>query len=188
MRTMKYRQLGTTSLKVSEICLGSMTWGEQNSEQEAHQQLNFALEKGVNFIDTAEVYPVPALGVKNVGRTEKYIGSWLVKNKKRKEIILATKVSGRSKIPYLREEMAGSPKETRLSAEHILYACEHSLRRLRTDYIDLYQLHWPERNTNFFGKLNYVHSENNDAIELQETLNRPQRSSEDRQGSPHRRV
>lgn len=167
---MKYRQLGTTSFQVSEICLGTMTWGIQNSEQDAHRQLDFAMGKGINFIDTAEVYPVPFLGSKYMGLTETYIGNWFAKTGRRRDIVLATKVAGRSNISYIRKGMKDAPQQTRLSAEQIVYACDNSLQRLQTDYIDLYQLHWPERSTNFFGKLNYVHKEEEDDIELQESL------------------
>ncbi len=164
---MKYRKLGRSS--VSEICLGTMTFGEQNTEQEAHQQLDFALAEGINFIDTAEVYPVPVSRHKAT-RTETYIGNWLAKRKKRDDIILATKVAGRSNMSYMRSGMKSPAKETRLSAEQISFACDNSLKRLQTDYIDLYQIHWPERSSNFFGRLNYEHKEDDDAIDLQETL------------------
>ena len=146
-----------------------MTFGEQNSEKDAYEQLDFALDKGINFIDTAEIYPVPVMGDK-VGRTETYIGNWLAKSGKRNNIVLATKVAGRSNMSFMRQEMENAPKNTRLSAEQIFYACDNSLRRLQTDYIDLYQLHWPERSTNFFSKLNYEHKEDKDSIDLQETL------------------
>lgn len=166
---MKYRKLGTTSVTVSEICLGTMTFGEQNTEQEAHQQLDLALAEGINFIDTAEVYPVPVTGTK-ARLTETYIGNWLAKRGKREDIVLATKVAGRSNMSYMRSDMNPPAKETRLAAEQISFACDNSLRRLQTDYIDLYQLHWPERSSNFFGRLNYEHKEKDDSIDLQETL------------------
>ncbi len=134
---MKYKTLGKTGLKVSQICLGSMTWGSQNSEAEAHRQLDYAIEHGINFIDTAEAYPTTPSTAENLGRTEEYIGSWLEKCANRADLIVATKVAGGGN-PHIRE---GSP----LSPTSIREAVEGSLTRLRTDYIDLYQLHWPNR-------------------------------------------
>lgn len=160
---MEYVSLGDTELKVSKLCLGTMTWGEQNTEQEAHEQLDYALGRGINFIDTAEMYPVPPMG-DTQGRTEAYIGSWLARRSDRDRIVLATKVAGKADwLPHLR----GGP---RLSKEHIDEALNDSLTRLKTDYIDLYQLHWPERSTNYFGSLGYQHVEGADGIALQETL------------------
>lgn len=146
---MQYAKLGRTELKVSRICLGTMTWGEQNSEVEAHTQMDMAVASGVNFFDTAEMYPV-APRAETQGRTEQYIGSWLKKTGKRRDIVLATKVIGPGLFPYLR----GGP---RLDRAQVLAACESSLRRLQTDVIDLYQVHWPQRPTNYFGKLGYEH-------------------------------
>lgn len=159
---MEYRQLGKTNLKVSKICLGTMTWGEQNTEEEAHEQLAMAVDAGVNFIDTAEMYPVPPKA-ETQGLTEQYLGSWLNKRGKRDDLILASKVVGRSDMKYLR----GGP---RLNAKQIKDACEASLKRLQTDYIDLYQVHWPERKTNFFGQLGYRHQDDQQAIAIEETL------------------
>lgn len=149
---MLYTTLPNTNIKVSKICLGTMTFGEQNTEYEAHEQLNYAVEQGVNFIDTAEMYSVP--GRKETqGSTEKYIGSWL-KNQKRENLVVATKIAGPSPgLSYIRNNMGFSDKA-------INDAIEKSLKRLQTDYIDLYQLHWPERSANFFGKRNYVHNFN----------------------------
>lgn len=149
---MLYTTLPNTNIKVSKICLGTMTFGEQNTEYEAHEQLNYAVEQGVNFIDTAEMYSVP--GRKETqGSTEKYIGSWL-KNQKRENLVVATKIAGPSPgLSYIRNNMG-------FSDEAINDAIEKSLKRLQTDYIDLYQLHWPERSANFFGKRNYVHNFN----------------------------
>lgn len=148
---MEYRQLGRSDIQVSALCLGTMTFGEQNSEQEAHQQLDMALDAGINFIDTAEMYPVPPRG-ETQGRTEAYIGSWLKARGNRDQVVLATKVSGPSaSFTYLRDGRLGFDRnniETALAA---------SLQRLQTDYVDLYQLHWPERCTNFFGQLGYQH-------------------------------
>lgn len=159
---MNYRRLGRTDLNVSLICLGTMTWGEQNTEAEAHQQLDAAVAAGVNFIDTAEMYPVPPKA-ETYGATEKYIGTWL-KRQQREKIILATKVIGCSDFSYVRD---GSQ---RLDRKNIEAALNASLKRLQTDYIDLYQLHWPDRNTNYFGKLGYEHDPSDDPIPIDETL------------------
>ncbi|MEM9888718.1 MAG: NADP(H)-dependent aldo-keto reductase [Bacteroidota bacterium] len=147
---MQYRKLGNTDLEVSLICLGTMTFGEQNSEQEAHQQLDYAIEQGINFIDTAELYAVPSKRENN-GLTEAYIGTWLKNRSDREHIIVATKVTGPSaNLKYIRPNLG-------FSKAAIHEAIEKSLQRLQTDYIDLYQLHWPERKANFFGKLDYKH-------------------------------
>lgn len=129
-----------------------MTFGQQNTENDAHEQLNYAVEKGINFIDTAEMYPIP--GRKETqGSTERFIGSWL-KNQKREKLVIATKVVGPNNyFKYIRENLG-------FSKEVLQDALEKSLSRLQTDYVDLYQLHWPERNTNFFGKRNYIHDAN----------------------------
>lgn len=145
---MEYRRLGDTDVKVSKICLGTMTWGQQNTEQEAHDQLDYALSRGINFIDTAEMYPVPPTA-ETQGRTEAYIGSWLAKRGRRDDIVLASKIAGPGNGLTLRDG------KTSFNRQHINMAIDGSLKRLRTDYIDLYQLHWPERQTNFFGRLGY---------------------------------
>ena len=147
---MLYTKIPQTDLKVSKICLGTMTFGEQNTEQEAHEQLDFALANGVNFIDTAEMYAVP--GRKETqGSTERYIGSWITKRKNRDSFILATKIAGPNRnFEYIRSNL-GFSKSAFEDAIH------KSLTRLQTDYIDLYQLHWPDRNANYFGKLGYKH-------------------------------
>lgn len=161
---MRYTTLGTTDIKISELCLGTMTWGRQNTEAEAHEQLDYALEHGINFIDTAESYPIPPKPELQ-GDTERFIGSWIASRNNREKFILASKVAGRSQErAYIRGE------ELRLNRKHINLAIDASLARLRTDYIDLYQLHWPERATNYFGKLGYEHNPHDDAIELEETL------------------
>ncbi|MCC6206996.1 MAG: NADP(H)-dependent aldo-keto reductase [Gammaproteobacteria bacterium] len=161
---MRYSPLGRTGLEVSRICLGTMTWGEQNSESEAHAQLDAALAAGVNFIDTAEMYPVPPKA-ETYGRTEEYIGSWFKARANRDRVILATKVMSRSDdLTYVR---GGSTRLTRVNIEAALDA---SLRRLRTDYIDLYQLHWPDRRTNTFGKLGYVHDAADAPVAIEESL------------------
>ena len=157
---MKYRQLGKSSTKVSAICLGTMTWGEQNSEKEAHEQLDYALDSGINFIDTAELYPVPPKK-ETQGLTDQYIGNWIGLRKNRDKFILASKVTGRSGMDWFR----GS--ETRLDRDNILQSVEASLKRLKTDYIDLLQLHWPDRKSNFFGNLDYKHSKEDDFIPLE---------------------
>ena len=157
---MKYKKLGNTELEVSLICLGTMTYGEQNNEKEAHEQLDYSLSKGINFIDTAEMYAIPPRE-ETQGTTEQIIGNWLSKRKDREKIILATKVAGPG-MEYLR---GGSS----VSKKHILQAADDSLKRLQTDYIDLYQVHWPERKTNFFGRLGYEYS-NEMGVSIEETL------------------
>ena len=161
---MKYRKLGTTDIDVSLICLGSMNWGEQNTEKDAHEQLDYAISQDVNFIDTAETYPIPP-HADSQGRTETYIGNWLKKTGKRKDLIIASKVAGRSDNTYIRNgEIACFDRK------NIRIAIEGSLKRLQTDYIDLYQLHWPDRNTNYFGKREYVHDQNDKTVPIEETL------------------
>ena len=151
---MNYRKLGNTDLDVSTICLGTMTWGEQNSQEEGFEQMDYALDNGINFFDVAEMYPSPCKK-ETYGETEKIIGNWFKEKKKRDKVILATKISGPG-MSYIRE---GGPQYTE---EKISEAIENSLKRLKTDYIDLYQLHWPERKTNFFGRLGYVHKDDFD--------------------------
>ena len=150
---MNYKKLGNTDLNVSTICLGTMTWGEQNTQEEAFEQMDYSLENGVNFWDTAELYAVPPKK-ETYGHTEEIIGNWFEKTKKRDQVILASKVAGPSRN-YLRNG------ENSFTGPNLESALENSLKRLKTDYIDLYQLHWPERNVNNFGKLNYTHKENN---------------------------
>ena len=150
---MKKRKLGKTGLEVSEICLGTMTWGEQNTESEGHAQMDYALDNGINFFDTAEMYAVPPKK-ETQGSTEKIIGSWFKERKSRDKVILATKVSGRSPLNWLRDD----EKPTEQSRDQIFEAVDKSLLRLGTDYIDLYQLHWPDRPMNLFGgSINYEH-------------------------------
>ena len=148
---MNYKKLGNTSINVSTICLGTMTWGEQNNQNEAFSQMDYALENGVNFWDTAELYSVPPKK-DTYGLTEEIIGNWFLKTKKRKDIILASKVAGPSRN-YLRDG------ENSFTGKNLESAINNSLKRLKTDYIDLYQLHWPERNVNNFGRLGYVHKD-----------------------------
>jgi aryl-alcohol dehydrogenase-like predicted oxidoreductase len=146
---MNFRKLGNTDLKVSTICLGTMTWGEQNNQKEAFEQMDYAMSRGINFFDTAEMYAVPSTE-KTFGKTETIIGNWFKERNNRKKVILATKISG----PGLSWIRGGGLQYTK---ENISSALLGSLERLQTDYIDLYQLHWPERNTNYFGKLGYKH-------------------------------
>ena len=142
---MKYTTLPNTDVKVSKICLGTMTFGQQNTEAEGHSQLDFAFEKGINFIDTAEMYSVPARQ-ETYGSTEEIIGTWFKKSGKRDEVVLATKIAGPNPLfTYMRDKNDFSPAS-------IKFALNQSLKRLQTDYIDLYQLHWPERKTNTFGQ------------------------------------
>ena len=145
---MKYNFLPHTETQVSEIALGTMTFGQQNTESEGHDQLDFALDSGINFIDTAEMYSVPSMK-ETSGSTEKIIGSWLKKSGKRDQIVLATKIAGPNRgLEFIRDDL-------RFNAETIRLSVEKSLQRLHTDYIDLYQLHWPERKTNYFGQRSF---------------------------------
>lgn len=162
---MEYRRLGQTDIKVSKICLGTMTFGEQNTEAEAHEQLDYAVARGVNFIDAAEMYPVP-ISAATQGRTEQYIGTWLKKRRGREQIILASKVAG----PGRKEALGHLRDGPRLSREQVLQACDASLQRLQTDYIDLYQVHWPSRSTNYFGQLGYRYGKDHHPETIAETL------------------
>ena len=164
---MNYKKLGNTNLKVSTICLGTMTWGEQNTQKEGFEQMDYALDQGVNFWDTAELYAVPPRA-ETYGHTEIIIGNWFKKTKKRDKIILGTKVAGPTRA-YLR----GGANSYGL--EKMTEAINDSLKRLQTDYIDLYQLHWPERNTNSFGRLGYEHKENDDWTKFEDVLGNLQR-------------
>ena len=151
---MNYKKLGNTDLDVSTICLGTMTWGEQNTQDEGFDQMDYALDQGVNFWDTAEIYSIPPKK-ETFGDTEVIIGNWFEKTKKREKIILASKVCG-----PMREYVRGGGNQ--FGKKNITEALEESLKRLKTDYIDLYQLHWPERKTNFFGQLGYEHDKDDD--------------------------
>jgi len=161
---MIYRPLGKTDLKTSLICLGTMTFGEQNSETEGHAQMDMALDYGVNFFDTAELYAIPPKA-ETYGATERILGSWFKQRANRDKVILASKVAGPGAgwVDHIR----GGP---RLNREHMTKALEDSLKRLQTDYIDLYQIHWPERTTNFFGQLGYQHNADEQVIAIEETL------------------
>ena len=160
---MRYLKLGTSSLKVSEICLGTMTYGQQNTEVEAHQQLDYAFEQGINFIDTAEMYPVPPRA-ETAHRTESIVGNWL-KRQQREKVILATKATGGGRgMKWIR---GGQLQFDRSSLRSAL---EASLRRLNTDFVDLYQLHWPERNTPMFGSYLYDLEQEREFTPICETL------------------
>ena len=148
---MNFKKLGNTELKVSTICLGTMTWGEQNAQKEAFEQMNYSLDCGINFFDAAEIYPSPCRK-ETYGETERIIGNWFNQKKNRDKVILTSKIAGPG-LPWIRNG------EQNFSEQKITNALEDSLQRLQTDYIDLYQLHWPERKTNFFGRLNYKHKE-----------------------------
>ncbi len=163
---MEYTKIPNTEIKVSKICLGTMTFGEQNTQKEAQEQLNYAVENGVNFVDTAEVYAVPTKA-STYGETERILGTWLKEN--REKVVLASKIAGPNRnLDYIRPELD-------FSAANLRKALEKSLQRLQTDYLDLYQLHWPERKTNYFGKRDFV-QDNSDLWEdnfeeVMETLN-----------------
>jgi len=147
---MEYRRLGHTDIEVSSICLGTMTWGQQNTEAEGHEQMDYAVEMGINFFDTAEMYAVPPMA-ETQGKTEEIIGTWFQKTGKREDIILASKVAGRSPMNWLRDDGSG----TEQTAAQIHEAIDKTLARLQTDYIDLYQLHWPDRPIRIFGGLGH---------------------------------
>ncbi|WP_281227206.1 NADP(H)-dependent aldo-keto reductase [Flavobacterium aquiphilum] len=149
---MKYTTLPNTDIKVSKICLGTMTFGQQNTESEGHAQMDYALERGVNFFDTAEMYSIPSKK-ETYGSTERIIGTWFKKTGKREEVVLASKIAGpNANFGYMRDKLDFSPAS-------IEYALDKSLQRLQTDYLDLYQLHWPERKTNCFGQRGYKFQE-----------------------------
>ncbi|TXR53420.1 NADP(H)-dependent aldo-keto reductase [Reinekea thalattae] len=158
---MEYRLLGRTDIKVSKICLGTMTFGEQNTESEAHEQMDYAIAHGVNFFDAAEMYPVPPKP-ETQGLTEQYIGSWFAKTGNRDKVIMATKVASNG-MDHIRPNAD-------LRAAEIIEAAEKSLKRLQTDYIDLYQLHWPSRPTNFFGQLGFSYPAKDTGVPIEETL------------------
>lgn len=164
---MKYTTLPNTDLKVSKICLGTMTWGNQNTEAEGHQQMNYALEQGVNFFDTAELYSVPA-SPETYGETERIIGTWFKKTGNRDQVILASKIAGGG-------DYTAHIRKGGINKKNILEAIDKSLERLQTDYIDLYQLHWPNRGVNVFGTRDFplatANSEVENYEEILETLN-----------------
>ncbi|MAY41790.1 MULTISPECIES: NADP(H)-dependent aldo-keto reductase [unclassified Neptuniibacter] len=160
---MKYNSLGNTDINVSSICLGTMMFGSEQDESEAFAQMDYAYEQGVNFLDGAEMYPIPTSPLYQ-GRNEEIIGSWLKTRNLREQMVVATKVTGPGEmVSYIRPEMA-------LDRRNIREAVTNSLQRLQTDYIDLYQIHWPDRATNFFGQLNYQHQPEKDGTPILETL------------------
>ena len=159
---MKINKLGESDLQVSEICLGTMTWGEQNTIEDAHSQLDYAVAHGINFIDAAEMYPVPPRA-ETQGRTETYLGHWL-RRQARDKLIIATKITGPARgFEWVR----GGP---RVTATQIAQAVETSLQRLQTDYIDLYQIHWPDRNVPMFGQSAYDPAAEREAAPIGEQL------------------
>ena len=161
---MEYRLLGSSGIKVSAICLGTMTWGKQNTQAEGFEQIDYALDQGINFIDTAELYAVPP-EAETYGATETIIGNWLKQSGRRDEIILASKVCGPTDwCPHIREG------KSRLDRKNIFAAVDESLKRLQTDYLDLYQVHWPDRTTNYFGKLSFEAPEEESDIPILDTL------------------
>jgi aryl-alcohol dehydrogenase-like predicted oxidoreductase len=161
---MKKRRLGASALELSEICLGSMTWGEQNTEAEAHAQIEWALERGINFIDTAEMYPVPPRQ-ETQGRTEQILGAWLGRNPARREgLVIASKIAGPGRREWIRNG------ETHVSKKTIPWAIDDSLKRLRTDWIDLYQIHWPERYVPSFGAWQYDPSQEREETPILEQI------------------
>ncbi|MVW80265.1 NADP(H)-dependent aldo-keto reductase [Bordetella sp. 02P26C-1] len=163
---MKTRKLGHTDIEVSLIGLGTMTWGEQNSEAEAHEQLDYALSRGVNLVDTAEMYPVPPKA-ETQGRTESYIGTWLAKTGRRQEIVLASKVAGPARDPKRPGHIRDG--KTFLDRKNLTAALDASLKRLQTDYLDLYQLHWPDRTTATFGA-DYKWIDDDYTVPIEDTL------------------
>lgn len=176
---MKFTTLGSSTLRVSEVCLGTMTWGLQNTEAEAHEQIDYALERGINFLDTAELYPVPSSAPDWVpGKSEEYIGTYLSAHPGlREKLIIASKIMGynaKASVPVNRDPNADLENATGLPARQdkksVREACEASLRRLQTDYIDLYQLHWPDRYVPLFGHRTYDPKKERDAVPIRETL------------------
>ncbi|VCU68308.1 General stress protein 69 [Pigmentiphaga humi] len=164
---MEYRKLGRTDLKVSVIGLGTMTWGEQNSEAEAHEQIDYALSRGVNLVDTAEMYPVPPKA-ETQGLTETYIGTWLARTKRRNDIVLTSKIIGPVRDPKRPSHFRdGKPF---LDRKNLTQALDDSLKRLQTDHVDLYQLHWPDRTTTTFGRLAYPWPDDEYTVPIEETL------------------
>ena len=171
---MHYKILGTnnasatgTAIKVSQIALGTMTWGEQNTEAEAHAQIDLALAHGVNLIDAAEMYPVPPRP-ETQGLTEKYLGSWIKKSGQRDQVFIATKATGPARMAHNPRHVRGGV--THFDRQGLTDAFDGSLLRLQTDYVDLYQLHWPDRSVNCFGQLNYNHIADEFTIPVEETL------------------
>ncbi|MBF4560093.1 NADP(H)-dependent aldo-keto reductase [Pseudomonas sp. p50] len=164
---MRYRQLGNSDIEISVLGLGTMTWGHQNSESDAHQQIDLALAEGINFIDTAEMYPTPTRA-ETWRTTERYIGSWLAASGGRERIVLASKIAGPARDPAGQQHIRDGL--SRHDRRNIVEALDGSLKRLNTDYLDLYQLHWPDRKTNFFGQREYPYLDDADSVAIEETL------------------
>jgi len=164
---MRYRQLGNSDIEISVLGLGTMTWGHQNSESDAHQQIELALAEGINFIDTAEMYPTPTRA-ETWRTTERYIGSWLAASGGRERIVLASKIAGPARDPAGQQHIRDGL--SRHDRRNIVEALDGSLKRLNTDYLDLYQLHWPDRKTNFFGQREYPYLDDADSVAIEETL------------------
>jgi aryl-alcohol dehydrogenase-like predicted oxidoreductase len=166
--SMEYRTLGDTDVKVSLIGLGTMTWGEQNTEREAHEQIDYALDQGVTLIDTAEMYPVPPRA-ETQGSTERYIGTWLAQHPgARDRIVLATKIAGPARQPHNPRHIRGEGNQ--FDRKNLTEALNDSLKRLQTDYVDLYQLHWPDRSTMTFGRGAYPWIDDSYTVPIEETL------------------
>ncbi|MFP3800626.1 MULTISPECIES: NADP(H)-dependent aldo-keto reductase [Paraburkholderia] len=165
---MEYRTLGDTNVKVSLIGLGTMTWGEQNTEQDAHEQIDYALDQGVTLIDAAEMYPVPPRP-ETQGQTERFIGTWLARNgARRDQFVLATKMTGPARQPHNPRHIRGEGNQ--FDRKNLTEALDGSLKRLQTDYVDLYQLHWPDRSTMTFGRSNYPWIDDAYTVPIEETL------------------
>jgi len=164
---MQYRPLGRTNIQVSLITLGTMTWGEQNTEAEAHSQLDLAVERGVNLIDVAEMYPVPPRP-ETQGLSERYLGTWLKKSGKRDQLLIATKATGPARKPHNPRHIRGGINN--FDRKGLTDALHGSLERLQLDHVDLYQLHWPDRSVNIFGQLNYGHIADEQTVAIEETL------------------
>ncbi|MFT5832184.1 MAG: aryl-alcohol dehydrogenase-like predicted oxidoreductase [Candidatus Paceibacteria bacterium] len=163
---MQYKKLGNTDIEVPVICLGTMTWGQQNTEEQAHEQLNYAVDdRNITFIDTAEIYPVPPTGELQ-GTTERFIGTWLKDRTDREDLFIASKVAVAPGLVTTRESGA----EGKFDKKSITEAINGTLERLQTDYVDLYQIHWPERQANFFGARAYAHNEEDASTPILETL------------------
>ena len=163
---MNFKKLGNTNIQVSTICLGTMTWGEQNTQKDAFEQMDYAIDQGINFFDTAEIYSVPTKS-ETRGKTSQIIGEWFSKSKKREKIILADKVAGASSLSWMRP----NGENTSLNKKQIEFAVDRSLKDLKTDYIDLYQIHWPDRPAGAFsGRLEYEHKNSDKDVSIEETL------------------
>jgi aryl-alcohol dehydrogenase-like predicted oxidoreductase len=164
---MQYRPLGRTNINVSLITLGTMTWGEQNTEAEAHAQLDYATDRGINLIDVAEMYPVPPKA-ETQGLSERYLGTWLKKSGKRDQLLIATKATGPARKPHNPRHVRGGINN--FDRKGLTEALNGSLERLQLDHVDLYQLHWPDRSVNSFGQLNYSHIADEETVAIDETL------------------